>query len=237
VILESAPSTSPSSLSSSSSTSDPSDPSDPSDLSDTHPTPLPDSLTSQALASDPAYAKAKAERQAAEASLQLEYRRILPLSDASASAERKRAPDGKSWALSFDSPIPLFNWNQGGIEKARAELLTALAEEEKARREVMAHLSEAWEDWRTARWRHEAYSMQIATQRAQLAADAQELFAAGEIGYTELLQARREWREAELAAVDSWRDSQIASWKILCQLGQNDPANSPANSTAPIAKH
>ena len=98
----------------------------------------------------------------------------------------------------------------------------AQAEEETARREVAAGLSEAWKSWRMARNRHKTFSEQIAKDRAQLAGDARDLFAAGRIGYTELLQARREWRQAELSAVESWRASMISAWQVLCHLGYNE---------------
>lgn len=186
---------------------------------------IPKALLSQALSVDPSSAKARADREAAEAQYQLELRRIVPLSEAQAGAARKNAPEGMGHNLSFDIPIPLFNWNQGGLKKARAELLATRMGEEKARRETIAHLSEAWQAYVAAKQRHEGYSRQIAEARVRLAVDAQDLFAAGQIGYTELLQARREWRQTELSDVDSWRESMIAAWKILCQIGCMDRNN------------
>jgi len=192
---------------------------------------VPEALLIHAPAEDPPYAQAKAARQAAEAELQLQYRRILPLSETQASAERKHAPDGMSGTFSFETPIPVLNWNQAGVKKAKAELLAAQAEEETARREVAAGLSEAWEAWRTARNRHRVFSEQITKDRAQLAGDARDLFTSGRIGYTELLQARREWRQAELSAVESWRVSMISAWRVLCQLGYNETEPSDKKET------
>jgi cobalt-zinc-cadmium efflux system outer membrane protein len=183
---------------------------------------IPEALLRQALRADPASAKVRANREAAEAQYQLEVRRIMPLSDAQVGAARKNDPEGMAHNFSFEIPIPLFNWNQGGLKKAKAELLAAQAEEEKARRETVALLAEAWQSYTAAEHRHEVYSRQIAQARARLAGDAQDLFAAGQIDYTELLLARREWRQAELAAVDSWRESMISAWKILCRIGDND---------------
>lgn len=182
---------------------------------------VPPALIERALRSDPVYAKARASREAEEAALQLEYRRILPLSEAQGGAARKHDPEGMGHNLSFEIPIPLFNWNQGAIKKARAQLLTAQAEEEQARREAVSGLSEAWETYRTAHVRGTQYSGKITQARTRLALDAQELFASGQMSYTDLLQARREWRQAELAAVDAWSEEMIASWKILCRIGES----------------
>jgi cobalt-zinc-cadmium efflux system outer membrane protein len=183
---------------------------------------LPGALLSQAQAADPACAKAKADRKAAEAQFQIEARRVLPLADAQVGAARKNDPEGMGHNFSFEIPIPLFDWNQGGMRKARAELLAAQADEEKARREIVSQLSVAWQSYVNAKQRYESYALRIAQDRALLAGDAQDLFAAGQIGYSELLQARREWRQAELAAVDSWRESMISAWEILCRIGDND---------------
>lgn len=182
----------------------------------------PESLLAQALKADPLYAKAQASREAAEAGLQLQYRRRVPLSEASASAGSKSVPEGTGGIFSLDIPIPLFDRNQGGVKKAKAELLAARTEEEKARREVAARLSEAWNAYSVAKQRYEGFAQQIEKSRARLASESNDLFAAGQISYTDLILARREWRQAELAAVSSWQESMADAWKILCELGAND---------------
>lgn len=183
---------------------------------------VPESLVRQALQRDPTYVKARATREAAEAELQLQYRKILPLTDAVGTAQSKHAPEGNGATFDFELPLPLFYWNQGGIAKAKAELRTAQAGEEAARRETASSLSEAWESYITAQFRYDHFTRQLTADRAQLARDAQDLFAAGQQTYTDLIQARREWRQSELTAVDSWRESQTAAWKILCELGGGD---------------
>jgi len=191
---------------------------------------LPEALLVRALQADPAYAKARAEREAAEAGLQLEYRQAMPLSEAQATGQRKRAPEGVGSTWAFEIPIPLFNRNQGGIAKAKADLLTARTEEEKARRDVAAGLAVAWEGYSAASQRRHVYAEPITRSRARLAQDANDLFVAGQINYSDLQLARREWRQAELAAVDSWRESMVAAWKILCALGGEEsrfPALNP----------
>jgi cobalt-zinc-cadmium efflux system outer membrane protein len=179
---------------------------------------LPQSLLSKALQTDPAYAKARAAQKEAEASLELEYRKIVPLSETQVIAGPERAPEGLGASLSFSAPIPLFNWNQGGIKRAQAELLAARTEEEKARREVVARMSDFWETYRMARQRFQTYAQPLAVSRARLAKGAQELFAAGQMSYPDLLQMWRQWQQAELAAVDFWRESMTAGWNIFCEI-------------------
>ncbi len=114
---------------------------------------------------------------------------------------------------------PAFDWNIGGVRKARAELLAAQTEEERARRAAIAGVTEAWEAWQAARHKYEAYANKIAIARGKLAQDSADLFAAGQIGYADLQQARREWRQSELAAADAWRESMTAAWTMECQGG------------------
>ena len=185
---------------------------------------VPAALIERALRADPAYAKARAEREAAESSLQLEYRKVVPLSEAQGGAARKDDPEGMGYNLSFETPIPIFNWRRGEIRKAKAELLKTQAEEEQARREAVSAFSEAWESYLSARARGAQYADRLTGVRAQLAREAQDLFAAGQISYTDLIQARREWRQAELAAVDAWREERIAAWKITRRIGETEVA-------------
>lgn len=180
---------------------------------------LPEALLARAAERDPALARARAEREAAEQELKLEQLKIIPLHDAVGTAERKNAAEGMGATYAFEVPIPLFDWNKGGIGKARAALLAAQTEEEKARRELASRLSEAWESYNTARTRYETYALRLTADREKLALDAQDLFASGQMSYTDLLQARREWRQTELTAVDSWRERMASAWKIQCEIG------------------
>ncbi len=187
----------------------------------------PPALVDRALGADPAYARAKASREAAEAAHRLEQRRMVPLSEATATAARKHDPEGMGYNLGFEIPIPLFDWNIGGVRKARAELLAAQTEEERARRAAIAGVTEAWEAWQAARHKYEAYANKIAIARGKLAQDSADLFAAGQIGYADLQQARREWRQSELAAADAWRESMTAAWTMECQTGEAGPSARP----------
>lgn len=182
---------------------------------------IPAALLARAAKIDPALAKAQAEREAAEEEVKLERLKVIPLSDAQGTAERKNAAEGMGATYAFEVPIPIFDWNRGGREKAKAALLAAQTEEEKVRRELVARLSEAWESYNTARVRYEAYAKRLMADREKLALDAQDLFASGQMSYTDLLAARREWRQVELTAVESWRERMSSAWKILCEIGDN----------------
>jgi len=174
-----------------------------------------DDILQQVLDADPAYGSARSNREAAESLFQLEVRRIVPFTDVQAGGAVKTTPDGTAHNFTLDTPIPLLDWNRSGIKRARADLLAAQAAEERARRAVVEQLSRSWLEYRAARTRYEEFSVRIAADRARLAGDAQDLFAAGQVPYIELIQARSDWQQAELAAADAWRDSQVATWELL----------------------
>lgn len=194
---------------------------------------LPDDLLAAALHADPDWAKAVALREAAEAQLAVEQRSLLPLADAQASGGAKQEADGLGKLFSLDIPIPLLNWNGGGIQRAAAAVRAAQADEEKARRAVISSLAADWERVRAAvvKWRR--FARPLSEQRERLAASAQRLFTAGQLGYADLLTARRDLQQAQQSETDAWRDAAAASWTLACALGRHDPGPAAPPPAAP----
>lgn len=173
----------------------------------------PEALFEAVFAGDPACASAKAGRIAAEQALAGAQRRAIPLASAQAVGGPKRAPEGRALNFSFEVPIPLFDWNRAGIQSARAALLSAQAREEEARRTVAARLAKSWGEYQTARLQYRRFRQMLAS-RERMSGGARELFSQGQVDYAELLRARREWRQSELTAADSWAAMQAAAWRL-----------------------
>jgi len=186
---------------------------------------LPPLFLTVALNADPGWARAKATREAAEAELQAQKRLAVPLADTQGAAGRKNDPDGMAWNFSFETPIPLFDWNQGGIRRAEAALKTARADEEEARREVIASLSQVWERGKAAASKWHDYSQALSEIQAKNERAATKLFGAGQIAYLDLLQSRRDLNEARFAEVDVWREAATEHWALTCALGRHDPTS------------
>jgi outer membrane protein TolC len=184
---------------------------------------LPNGLMEIALQADPGWAEKKAAVKAAENQLQLEYRRAIPLADTTGSAGPKDAPEGSGSAFSLEIPIPLLDWNRGAIRKAKAELRTAQAEQEKARRTVVAVVSQAWERCHASTIQWNQYTKSITELAEKNEQAASKLFAAGQIEYGESLIAQRDNKQAQLSALTVWRETSTAAWILSCALGQHDP--------------
>jgi len=192
---------------------------------------LPPSLIATALELDPQYAKARAAREAAEADLHLQYRLAVPIADIPVVGGARHEPEGYGGVVSFDVPIPLFDRNQGGIQRSQAQLLAAQAAEEKARRAAIASFAQVWERARTAveKWNTHARPLLQNLERNRRAATT--LFAAGQITYTDLLQTQRDLQQAQLKELDVWREAVVAVWTLKFELGHRHAAPSGLQQT------
>ena len=183
----------------------------------------PDDLLSLALAENPDWTQAHAQVEAAEAELHVQQLAILPFSDVRAGGGRLRDPEGRGGIANGEVPLPLLNWNGAGISKAEAELLSARTAEEKARRAVVSSLAQDWERVRAAVRRWQEFAHPLSEKLTKVEASARKLFDAGQIGYTELLQAQRDLETAEKSEVNVWRDAATARWTLESALGRHDP--------------
>jgi cobalt-zinc-cadmium efflux system outer membrane protein len=196
------------------------------DLNDVN---IPDSIIEAALQASPDWKEKKAALLAAENQLQAEYRKVIPLAETAASAGPKDAAEGWGSAYTIEVPIPLFDWNQGGVSRAKAELAAAQAEEEKARRDAIALVSQAWWKYRSlsAQWTKYISSLNELAQKNERSASR--LFEAGQIGYADYLLAQRDSKQAQLDSLDTWQETSSAAWSLSCILGQNDYSSLASN--------
>jgi len=156
----------------------------------------------------------------AASKLRIEKLNAIPLVDVSGSAGKKASPEGDSTTYSLDIPIPLFDRNQAGIERAYTELRTAQAEEEKARRDAITKITTSWEQYRALSWRWEQYSSssrQLAEKNSKTAA---RLYEMGMLSYMEMLRSQSEYKNTQMEAVDNWRDLCTTSWTLSAILGK-----------------
>jgi outer membrane protein, heavy metal efflux system len=150
----------------------------------------------------------------AASKLRIEKLNAIPLVDVSGSAGKKDSPEGDSTTYSLDIPIPLFDRNQAGIERAYTELRTAQAEEEKARRDAIAKITTSWEQYRALSWKWEQYSSSSSQLAEKNSKTAARLYEMGRISYSELLQSQSNYKNIQMEAVNDWRDLCTSSWEI-----------------------
>jgi outer membrane protein, heavy metal efflux system len=173
-----------------------------------------------AVDKDPDYVQKQLAADYAAAKLGIERLNIFPLADTVASGGPKKSDEGNSATYSVEVPIPLLDQNKAGRENAQAELLSAQADEEKARRDAIAGITSKWDLYHTLAWKWEQYSNnsnQLAEKNIKTAA---RLYEMGRLTYAELLQSQRDYKNIQIDAVDTWQQLSAASWELSAALGK-----------------
>jgi outer membrane protein, heavy metal efflux system len=175
---------------------------------------LTEEVLKSAVEKDPDYIQKRLATNYAAVKLGIEKWNVIPFADAVGSAGKKDSPEGDSKTYSLDIAIPLFDWNRAGIKTADAELRTAQADEEKARRDAIAAITIKWDQYRTLSWKWEQYSNNSNQLAEKNIETASRLYDMGRISYRELLQSQRDYKNVQMQAVEDWSDLCKASWKL-----------------------
>ncbi len=135
-------------------------------------------------------------RSAAEARLQLAQGKI----DYTISGElhRQIAPNalaGNEWGLFFSAPIPLFNRNQGEVERARQEERQAAARAKSLQSDITSEVRSAWQQYATARDLVDTIEQQMLAQARDVRETTAYSYRRGEASFIELLDAQRTFNE------------------------------------------
>jgi len=172
-----------------------------------------------ALNNDFDYMEKKIAADYAASKLRIEKLNAIPLAGVSGSGGYKDSPEGDSTTYSIDIPIPLFDRNQAGIESAYANLRTAQAEMEKARRDAIAKITTKWEEYRALAWRWEQYSSNSSQLAEKNSKTAGRLYEMGRLSYSELMQSQNNYKNTQMEAVDDWRGLCTSSWELKLMFG------------------
>ena len=108
-------------------------------------------------------------------------------------------------------PLPLWNRNQGGICQAQAEVAVASQNIDRVALDLKRRLAEAFQEYSNAKMQVVIYSERILPRAEQTFELVRRGYAAGEVGYLELLTAQRTYAQTNLTYLDSLQ-SLWASW-------------------------
>jgi outer membrane protein, heavy metal efflux system len=181
---------------------------------------LSDDALKTAVDKDPDYVQKQLAADYVAAKLGIEKLNSIPLADTVASGGPKTSDEGNSSAYSLEVPIPLLDRNKAGRENAHAELLSAQADEEKARRDAIAGITSKWDLYHTLTWKWEQYSNNSNQLAEKNSKTASRLYEMGRLSYTELLQSQRDYKNVQIDAVDTWQQLNTASWELSAALGK-----------------
>ena len=187
----------------------------------------PDSLTQsweetlrQLLQDSPEIAAAIADVEAARRTLDRAHAEVIPNVDVQAVIQDDRGTGATNGNLQVSVPLPIWNRNQGGIQKARAEVAAAEQAVDRLTMNLQARLATAFQRYESARRQVEIYSRKDGIiDNVQRSLDlVQTGYAAGEFRVLDLLSAQRMYSQTNLALLDSLREQSVSVAEIRGML-------------------
>jgi len=181
--------------------------------------PVPPVDLEAALQANPAVARLDPLRARARAAAAREAARAVPDLTVRAGVRHERDSDSTGLVVGFSVPIPVFDANRGGIERAGHELAGAEADAEALRRALAGTLAEARHRLEAARQAVETLRTRIVPAAADVLAAAQEGYAAGKFGFLDLLDAQRTRFDADAQLADALMDYHLARIALMRASG------------------
>lgn len=168
------------------------------------------------LTDSPEIAAAIADVEAAQWAIKRAHAEVVPDVEVQAVIQDDRGTGGTNGNLQVTFPLPLWNRNQGGIRKARAEAAAASRAVDRLALGLQSRLATAFRRYENARNQVEQYSRSkgiLENSRRTL-----ELIQAGyqaeEFGLVDLLTAQRTYFQTNLAYLDSLRELSVSVMEI-----------------------
>lgn len=197
------------------------------------PTQLPDELDWQeSLAhlttTSPEIASAVAELSRSRRSLNRACVEAVPNIQTQASVQYDAATDYTIAGVQVGIPLPLWDRNQGGIRQAQAEVTVASQNIDRLALDLKRRLAIAFQEYSNARMQVETYSAEILPRADQTFDLVRRGYAAGEVGYLELLTAQRTYAQTNLTYLDSL-ESLWRSWTRIDGLLLDESLSSPVS--------
>lgn len=184
--------------------------------------PLPPGITA-----NPDYSRLDAEITRRRAELALERATAVPDLTVGAGVRRFNDTDDSAFVLALRIPIPVFNANQGNIERAGRDLARVEFEARQARLTLEAGLVEAIRRLATA-WREaEEFRRTIVPAAEQAFEFAREGYTAGKFAFLEVLDAQRTLFETRARLNEALKDVHVREAEVERLTGQwrQVPAN------------
>jgi len=153
----------------------------------------------------PELAAAMADVEAARWAVQRACAEVVPDVDVQAVLQDDRGTGGTNANLQVSLPLPIWNRNQGGIRKARAEATAAQRVADRVALDLQARLATAYQQYSSAQNQVEQYTKEggILDKSRRTLELIRAGYRAGEFGVLDLLTAQRTYFTTNLAYLDA----------------------------------
>jgi cobalt-zinc-cadmium efflux system outer membrane protein len=173
-----------------------------------------DAALQRILTTSPEVAAAQAFVERARAAIDRAQAEPIPNVDMQLTGQHDNATGDNILGVQAVIPIPIWNRNQGGINKAQAEFAAAKSDVMRVQLSLQQRLAEVYERYSNARHQVERYEQNILPD-AQASLDlVNEAYKQGEFGYLILLTAQRTYFQTNLAYLDALRQLRESTVEI-----------------------
>ncbi len=181
-----------------------------------------DNLLQQIISQSPEMGAAMAEVQRARAAIDRAYAESVPDVDIQTVVQSDNGTGSANANLQVTFPIPIRNWNQGGIQRAHAELIAAERGVDRVALDLQSRLADVFQRYASAKEQVGAYTRDDGI--LDNARQTLELIRGGypaELSILELLSAQRTYFQANLQYLESLRQLCVAKVEIDGMLLKN----------------
>ncbi|HVW00076.1 MAG TPA: TolC family protein [Planctomycetaceae bacterium] len=151
----------------------------------------------------PQLKSAQIELEAFKAELRLEQAQPIPNVTAQVVAQYDHTNQYTSVSTLLAAPVPIYNRNQGNIQRALADIREAQAEVERVRLVLRDALTDSFNRYQTTHYQVEQVEHQILPDARENLSLTTAGYKLGEYSFLEVLNARRTYAQAYLAYVES----------------------------------
>jgi cobalt-zinc-cadmium efflux system outer membrane protein len=142
----------------------------------------------------------------------------IPNIDAQVSVHRDNVTQDNVAGLEIGLPLPIFDRNQGGIQKAQAELSAAHSNVVRVEQGLKRRLAATFESYDNARRRVAEYKNRILPDAKESLELVTAGYRSGDIGYLTLLTAQRTYIQTHLSHLEALRQLRQATTSIETML-------------------
>ena len=150
----------------------------------------------------------------AQAAVNREFAGRVPNVDLQAAMQYDNATQDTFATVQVGIPIPLFNRNQGNIQRAQAELMAAQSEVQRVKFALQQRLAAVFEQYTNARYEVEKYQRDVLPNAEESLKLTNSGYRQGEFSYLMLLTAQRTYFQTNVAYLDALRELRASATAI-----------------------
>jgi cobalt-zinc-cadmium efflux system outer membrane protein len=162
----------------------------------------------------PEVATAVAELEQARSALGRARAQVIPDLNVQVALQYDNLTEDTITGVQVGLPIPLWNKNQGGIQQAWNEIVTARRNIQRVELDLQQRLAVAFQQYADARYQVDRFSGKILPTAKETFDLVSEGYKKGEVGYLDMLTAQRTYFRANLSYIEALREL----WRVTVRI-------------------